>query len=113
MDYLDRRYIGKYGDPFMDRYERHEDESMRQDIETATAGQKKDGNINIINRSSGGGAESKVQYNNINIHIHVNEKMDGKTINKLVEELSTSMGGVGEVKDTKNMLSEFFRSRFG
>ena len=39
--------------------------------------------------------------------------MDGKAINKLVEELSDKMGGVGEVKDTKNMLSDFFKSRFG
>jgi hypothetical protein len=112
MDYLDSRHIGsaRY-DPF--GYERAEEESFRGDIKAVTGNQKPDGNVNIINRSSGGGAESKVQYNNINIHIHVNEKIDGKTINKLVEELSSSLGGVGEVKDRKNVLSDFFKSRFG
>ena len=110
MDYLDTRYRPRF-DPF--GYERAEDESMNRDIESVTASQMKEGNVNIIIRSTGVGSDSKVQYNNINIHIHISEKMDGKAINKLVEELSDKMGGVGEVKDTKNMLSDFFKSRFG
>ena len=52
MDYLDTRYRPRF-DPF--GYERAEDESMNRDIESVTANQKKEGNVNIINRSTGGG----------------------------------------------------------
>lgn len=74
--------------------------------------------VNIVNQSLGGGAASNIQYNDINIHIHLPETYNPEAIKETLKQIGEQLGTNNSGKQTnkKSKIKESFwreRSMFG
>lgn len=81
------------------------------DFESSPSIENKEGvqnPVNIVAKSDGGGANSNVQYNNINIHIHLPETYNKQAINETLKQISENLGGTGQ-SEKKSKIFNFWR----
>lgn len=98
----------------MDYLERHRGYTPYNELGTPNI-ENKEGTqrpVNIVNQSLGGGAASNIQYNDINIHIHLPETYNKEAIAETMKQISEQLGTTGgKQSNTKSRIKGDFWNR--